>query len=46
MALLAFAAVAYAGYIVVAIGVGRAKRTQFNWVVTGVGARRQRRRST
>ena len=32
------AAVAFAGYIVVAIGVGRAKRTQFNWVVTGVAA--------
>ena len=26
---------AYAAYIVVAIGVGRARRTQFNWVVTG-----------
>ena len=35
---LAFAAVAFAGYIVVAIGVGRAARTQFNWVVTGVAA--------
>jgi O-antigen/teichoic acid export membrane protein len=35
---LAFAAVAFAGYIVVAIGVGRAKRTQFNWVVTGIAA--------
>ncbi len=35
---LAFAAVAFGGYIVVAIGVGRAKRTQFNWVVTGVAA--------
>ena len=35
---LAFAAVAFAGYIVVAIGVGRAKRTQFNWVVTGAAA--------
>jgi O-antigen/teichoic acid export membrane protein len=35
---LAFAAVAFAGYIVVAIGVGRAKRTRFNWVVTGAAA--------
>ena len=35
---LAFAAVAFGAYIVVAIGVGRAKRTQFNWVVTGVAA--------
>ncbi len=35
---LAFASVAFATYIVVAIGVGRARRTQFNWVVTGVGA--------
>jgi O-antigen/teichoic acid export membrane protein len=35
---LAFGAVAYAAYIVMAIGVGRAKRTQFNWVITGVAA--------
>ena len=35
---LAFAAVAFGGYIVVAIGIGRARRTQFNWVVTGVAA--------
>jgi O-antigen/teichoic acid export membrane protein len=35
---LAFATVAFAAYIVVAIGVGRAKRTQFNWVVTGAAA--------
>ena len=33
---LAFAAVAFGGYIVIAIGVGRARRTQFNWVVTGL----------
>jgi O-antigen/teichoic acid export membrane protein len=38
VALLAFAGVAYAAYIVMAIGVGRAKRTQFNWVIAGVGA--------
>jgi O-antigen/teichoic acid export membrane protein len=35
---LAFAAVAFGAYIVVVIGVGRARRTQFNWVVTGVAA--------
>ena len=35
---LAFSTVAYAAYIVVAIGVGRMRRTQFNWVVTGVAA--------
>jgi O-antigen/teichoic acid export membrane protein len=35
---LAFSAVAFGGYIVIAIGIGRARRTQFNWVVTGVAA--------
>jgi O-antigen/teichoic acid export membrane protein len=35
---LAFAGMVYAAYIVMAIGVGRAKRTQFNWVITGVAA--------
>jgi O-antigen/teichoic acid export membrane protein len=35
---LAFAGVAWAAYTVVAIGVGRARRTQFNWVVTGLAA--------
>jgi O-antigen/teichoic acid export membrane protein len=35
---LAFAAVAFAAYIVIAIGVGRVRRTQFNWVVTGAAA--------
>jgi O-antigen/teichoic acid export membrane protein len=35
---LAFSAVAFGAYIVVAIGIGRAKRTQFNWVVTGAAA--------
>ena len=35
---LAFSTVAYGAYIVVAIGVGRARRTQFNWVVTGAAA--------
>src|SRR6185312_9990273 len=38
VALLSFAAAAYAGYTVLAIGSGRARRTQFNWVVTGFGA--------
>jgi O-antigen/teichoic acid export membrane protein len=38
VALLAFAGVAYAAYIVMAIGVGRAKRTRFNWVITGAAA--------
>jgi len=33
---LAFSTVAFAGYIVISIGVGRARRTQFNWVVTGI----------
>jgi O-antigen/teichoic acid export membrane protein len=35
---LSFAAVAFGGYIVMAIGVGRARQTQFNWVVTGIAA--------
>jgi len=35
---LAFAFALYAGYTVLAIGSGRARRTQLNWVVTGVGA--------
>jgi O-antigen/teichoic acid export membrane protein len=38
VALLAFAATAYAGYTVVAIGIGRARQTQLNWVVTGAAA--------
>jgi O-antigen/teichoic acid export membrane protein len=38
VALLAFAGVAQAGYVVVAIGIGRARKTQFNWIVTGAGA--------
>jgi O-antigen/teichoic acid export membrane protein len=38
VALLAFGGVAYAAYIVMAIGVGRAKRTRFNWVITGAAA--------
>jgi O-antigen/teichoic acid export membrane protein len=35
---LAFASTLFAGYIVVSIGVGRARRTGFNWVVTGIAA--------
>ncbi len=38
VALLAFASAVYAGYVVLAIGSGRARRTQLNWVVTGIGA--------
>ena len=38
VSLLAFAGVAFTAYTVVAIGVGRARKTQFNWVVTGVAA--------
>jgi O-antigen/teichoic acid export membrane protein len=38
VALLAFAGAAYAGYTVLAIGSGRARRTQLNWVVTAFGA--------
>jgi O-antigen/teichoic acid export membrane protein len=35
---LAFAVVLFAGYVVVVIAVGRTRRTQFNWVVTGTAA--------
>ena len=38
VALLAFAGAAYAGYTVLAIGSGRARKTQGNWVVAGVAA--------
>ncbi|HWE82858.1 MAG TPA: polysaccharide biosynthesis C-terminal domain-containing protein, partial [Gaiellaceae bacterium] len=38
VALLAFAFAVYAGYTVLAIGSGRARKTQLNWVVTGIGA--------
>jgi O-antigen/teichoic acid export membrane protein len=38
VALLAFASTAYAAYTVVAIGIGRARQTQLNWVVSGVAA--------
>ena len=36
--LLSFASTAYAGYTVLAIGIGRARRTQFNWIVSGAAA--------
>ena len=36
--LLAFGATAFIGFNVMAIGIGRAKKTQFNWVVTGIAA--------
>jgi O-antigen/teichoic acid export membrane protein len=35
---LAFAAVSFGGFIVISIGIGRARRTQFNWVITGAAA--------
>jgi O-antigen/teichoic acid export membrane protein len=35
---LAFSSVALGGYIVVSIGVGRSRKTKFNWVVTGAAA--------
>jgi O-antigen/teichoic acid export membrane protein len=35
---LAFGVAAFAGYVVVQIGTGRARRTRANWVVTGVAA--------
>jgi O-antigen/teichoic acid export membrane protein len=38
VALLSFAFAIYAGYTVLAIGSGRARKTQLNWVVTGIGA--------
>jgi O-antigen/teichoic acid export membrane protein len=36
--LLAFATAAYSGYSVLAIGIGRARRTQYNWIVAGTAA--------
>jgi O-antigen/teichoic acid export membrane protein len=38
VALLSFGSAAYAGYTVLAIGIGRARQTQFNWVVSGAAA--------
>ena len=36
--LLCFATAAYSGYSVLAIGIGRMRQTQFNWVVSGIAA--------
>ena len=36
--LLCFATAAYAGYTVLAIGIGRARQTQYNWIVSGAAA--------
>ena len=38
VALLAFSNAAKAGFIVVSIGIGRARRTRFNWIITGSAA--------
>ena len=38
VALLAFSNAAKAGFIVVSIGIGRARRTSFNWIITGAAA--------
>lgn len=38
VALLAFAGAVYAGYTVLAIGSGRARRTQLNWVISAIAA--------
>jgi len=35
---LCFATAAYSGYSVLAIGIGRTRQTQFNWVVSGAAA--------
>jgi O-antigen/teichoic acid export membrane protein len=36
--LLAFGTTFYSAYIVMAIGVGRTRKTQFNWIITGIAA--------
>ena len=41
--LLVFGGTAFIAFNVMSIGIGRAKKTQFNWVVTGVAALRQHR---
>ena len=38
IALLAFSNAAKAGFMVVSIGIGRARRTRFNWIITGAAA--------
>jgi O-antigen/teichoic acid export membrane protein len=35
---LAFSVVLLSAYVVIAIGLGRTRRTQFNWVITGIAA--------
>src|SRR5262249_16009906 len=35
---LCFAVAAYSGYSVLAIGIGRARQTQYNWIVAGTAA--------
>jgi O-antigen/teichoic acid export membrane protein len=36
--LLSFATAAYSGYTVLAIGIGRTRQTQYNWIVSGAAA--------
>jgi O-antigen/teichoic acid export membrane protein len=36
--LLCFATAAFSGYSILAIGIGRARQTQFNWIVAGAAA--------
>jgi O-antigen/teichoic acid export membrane protein len=36
--MLAFGTAFYSAYIVMAIGVGRTRKTQFNWIITGIAA--------
>jgi O-antigen/teichoic acid export membrane protein len=38
VSLLCFASTAYAAYTVMAIGIGRVRRTRFNWIITGAAA--------
>ncbi|HZC29798.1 MAG TPA: polysaccharide biosynthesis C-terminal domain-containing protein, partial [Gaiellaceae bacterium] len=38
VALLAFSNAAKAAFMVVSIGIGRARRTRFNWIITGAAA--------
>jgi O-antigen/teichoic acid export membrane protein len=38
VSILCFASTAYAAYTVMAIGIGRVRRTRFNWIITGVAA--------
>ena len=38
VSILCFASTAYAAYTVMAIGIGRVRRTRFNWIITGAAA--------